>query len=495
MAKNTSKLSQMAAGQQKEHNSVFGKNIFPGSVKQVANDNESKYIRGNVSLEDIIIPDDIDVSGIASDLKSSILEYVVSPIILKQEFVESERAGRKFRKKTGKYLILDGHKRAKLYQDAGRSEIFSLILPLDITPEDEAKFVGEVKNSGVEKAVEVVETTTDGEITNCYRYEIQNIDEEKLEERDNRYSILDSEVEALADSILSVGLLQPIVVLPELDSKSQLHYVIQAGHKRVKAIRKLKNDCQNPDSRFYVYKETILDKFKTVPALIIPSGATQQEIEQIYNETNLLSRHMTAEDVFAHIACIGPEFKRPETQKDFDEFIARGKSMNKYVADAQNYFKKLGFKDWANSKTAYFLNVHFYGSDKAIELFERCGDVKLKKEDAPTLTQKEVYWVVIHNNNFTDRVKQDEILEAALQDKTTLIQLMSETTPTRNTKSVKVKKLNQNIAKQKATFEKMIHTPIDRIKNDADDLEKTKVLLQETREVLKKFESLLNNLD
>lgn len=485
----------MAAGQQKEHNSVFGKNIFPGSVKQVANDNESKYIRGNVSLEDIIIPDDIDVSGIASDLKSSILEYVVSPIILKQEFVESERAGRKFRKKTGKYLILDGHKRAKLYQDAGRSEIFSLILPLDITPEDEAKFVGEVKNSGVEKAVEVVETTTDGEITNCYRYEIQNIDEEKLEERDNRYSILDSEVEALADSILSVGLLQPIVVLPELDSKSQLHYVIQAGHKRVKAIRKLKNDCQNPDSRFYVYKETILDKFKTVPALIIPSGATQQEIEQIYNETNLLSRHMTAEDVFAHIACIGPEFKRPETQKDFDEFIARGKSMNKYVADAQNYFKKLGFKDWANSKTAYFLNVHFYGSDKAIELFERCGDVKLKKEDAPTLTQKEVYWVVIHNNNFTDRVKQDEILEAALQDKTTLIQLMSETTPTRNTKSVKVKKLNQNIAKQKATFEKMIHTPIDRIKNDADDLEKTKVLLQETREVLKKFESLLNNLD
>lgn len=495
MAKNTtSKLSQMATGQQRTQKAVFGKNLFPGGAKQMANENETRYVRGDVAMEDLVFTEDVDLASVDKNLKQSILEYLVSPIVLKQEYEEAERGGRKFRKKTGKFLILDGNVRASIYKEAGREEIFALILPLDISKEEEQRFILQTKEKGVAVATNEVETTTEGEITNCYRYEIQEVDEQKLEERENKYSILESEVEALADSILNVGLLQPIVVLPELDSKSQIHYIIQAGHKRVKAIRKLKKDCQNPDSRFYIYRETIVSKFATVPALIIPSGATQQEIEQIYNETNLLSRHMTTEDVFAHIACIGPEFKRPETQREFDSFMGRNKKMVQYVADAQAYFKKLGFKDWANSKTAYFLNVHFYGSDKAVELFEQCGDTSLKKEERPDLTQKEVYWVVIHNNTFEGREEQTRILEEALQDKTTLLQLMAEATPSRSAKSIKIKKLNQNIVKQKTALEKMRVTPLDRVKNDMADLARTLELIEETQDVLTKFQEEIKKL-
>lgn len=495
MAKNTvNKLSQMAAGQKKEQSSVFGKNIFPGSAKKISDENETKYIRGNVDIDDLILTKETDTSAINESLKQSFLEYIVSPVILKQDFEEAERGGRKFKKKTGKYLVLDGNKRVAVYKENGKTEIFSLILPLDITPEEETKFVTNAEKDGVDTAFETVNTSVDGEITNCYRYEIQNIDEEKLEERDNKYSILDSEVEALEDSLLSVGLLQPIVVLPELDERSQLHYIIQAGHKRVKAIRKLKKDCKNKDTRFYKYREVIEKNFATVPALIIPSGATQQEVEQIYNETNLLSRHMTAEDVFAHIACIGPDFKRPTTQREFDAFMGRNKKMARYVADAKEYFKKLGFKDWANSKTAYFLNVYFFGSDKAVELFEKCNDPATKKEDRPNLTQKEVYWVVIHNNTFPEREVQDRIFDEALKDKSTLIQLMAEATPTRNAKSIKAKKLNQNLAKEKATLEKMQITPIDRVKKDTADLAKAKQLVIEMQQVLKRFELQLEEL-
>ena len=490
------KLAQIANGQTKSQPTVFNRNLFPGAnTQQVVQNNETKYIRGNISLENILLDENTDISSLSTDTIESIKEYLVSPIILKQEYEEAERGGRKFRKKTGKYIILDGNKRAKIYKDAGKSEIFSLVLPLDITKDEEVKFVDNARNRGVTQAVEKIQTTTEGEITNCYHYEVQEVPEEKLEERENKYAILDSEVEALADSIWSVGILQPIVVLPELDFNSQVHYIIQAGHKRVKAIRKLKTDCLNPDSKYYIYKDTILEKFKTIPALIIPSGATQQEIEQIYNETNLLSRHMTSEDVFAHISCIGPQFRRPTTQTEFNEFMGQNKSMTQYVREAQNYFKKLGFKDWANSKTSYFLNVHFFGSDKAVELFEKCGDTTIPKEERIDLTQKEIYWVVIHNNDFAKRVDQDTILENALEDKTTLIELMAASTPLRKTKSVKVKQLNKNIAKQKTALEKMKSTPIELTKKDKEDLQKTKELIKETQNILKSFEVMINELD
>ena len=496
MAKHTtSKLTQMAAGQARENGTVFSKKIMPNAnMSKIINNNETKYIRGNIEMSNIIVPTNVDITSLSEEVKKSILEYLVSPIILKHEYEIAERGGRKFKKRTGRYIILDGNKRAELYKEAGRHEIFSLVLPLDITEDEEKLFVSNVKNAGVENAVSTIQKTYDGEITNCYHYEVQEVQEDKLEERENKYSIIDSEVDALAESIWSVGLLQPIVVLPELDYQSQVHYIIQAGHKRVKAIRRLKEQCQNKDSKYYLYKDIILEKFETIPALIIPSGATQQEIEQIYNETNLLSRHMTTEDVFAHIECIGPEFKRPRTEAEYNEFVGRNRLMKDYVKDAKEYFKKLGFRDWATSKTSYFLNVHFYGSDLAVELFEKCGDTTLKKEEKPNLTQKEIYWVVIHNNNsFDDRSKQTKILEQALNDKSYLIDLMASTTPSRKTKSVKIKKLNENITKQKATLEKMRFTPIDFTNSTSNDLEKTLQLLKETKEVIKTFEIVLEN--
>ena len=72
---------------------------------------------------------------------------------------------------------------------------------------------------------------------------------------------------------------------------------------------------------------------------------------------------------------------------------------------------------------------------------------------------------------------------------------MAASTPLRKTKSVKVKQLNKNIAKQKTALEKMKSTPIELTKKDKEDLQKTKELIKETQNVLKSFELMINELD
>ncbi len=95
----------------------------------------------------------------------------------------------------------------------------------------------------------------------------------------NFYSPLnDQKMTELIDSILSKGLLHPIVVW----QKEENAYMILAGHNRVRAYQ-------------YIYGATQDEKYLKIPALIKPIDAiTEDEAKEIIIDTNWVQRNLTA---------------------------------------------------------------------------------------------------------------------------------------------------------------------------------------------------------
>lgn len=499
--KKKSVLDNMMENSHKQTQSVFNGSLFDVDLGRERSDkNNEDYKYDSVNVEDLIIENVEYERWLYNSLKD---DRMVQPIILSYDFVEKEKAGRKYREKTGKYRIIDGKKRAliwkKLYEEANDEEskrkyetIHALILPLSIENEQLNKIisiVAEDKANAVTSVMRDVTETQNESITYCYRYEMQDIELDKIIERENKYTILQSEVDELEKSIFHLGLMQPIIVLPVLDTRSMsVRYEIQAGHKRTRAIRQL---VEHAKKNYYPnHKDFILEQYKTVPALIIPMGTSAEDVEKVYNETNLLSRHMTSEDVFTHISYFEDLPSRPNNKEDYINFKNGGYTIKDLSKVVQERFKRLGFKDWKNSKTTYFLNVYYYGSDKALEMFTDLEHYNL--------TQKELYWIVLQNKDFNERKKQDEIIDKSLEDKSYLIELMNKNKVRRNSsKGIKIKKLSENLLKQKEFYEKMCNTEIEkdeRSKNVEQDIEKIKEILLSTKKYMDELEKKISNI-
>ena len=484
--KKPSKLNQITQEHEDTGKSVFG-NAFLGNnfIKNTnLKTNEEDYQYTVVSIDDININDTITINPI---LRKSILERLVMPVILVQEFEWKEKAGRKYREKTGRYNIIDGQQRIAIYKEALNKndenslryqKISALVLPLSIEEESIQKIkkiTEHDKQNGVTDVLKIVTDSMDKEITYCYKYEMVNIPLEKIIERDNKYSILQSEIDEMEKSILKIGLLQPIVVLPIMNPRNmEIQYEIQAGHKRIKAIRQLIEHAKN--GYYVIQKDQILENFETIPALLIPMGSDSKDIEKIYHDTNMLSRHMTTEDVFTHLAYFEELPSRPTTKEEFVKFKENDYQISSMVSTVQDHFKRLGFKDWKNTKTSMFLTVYFYGCDEALNLFENPSNYGLNL--------KEINWVVSQYKDFNERSTQKEILEKAIEDHSFLIKLMDKKTVRRNPKSIKFKKLAEHLIKQKSFIEKMKITKIDTKNINYDDYQELKDILEDTKTLI-----------
>ena len=517
MKQKNSKLNQMYSGQSMNQGHVFTNNNIM-TMQISGKNNRNKPMSMDVDINKIITEKEINTNEISDETKESYLEYLVMPIILKPEYVMKEKGGRKFRDKTGNYILLDGAKRLAVYKEAGRLQIPSLILPVDISEEDEKKFIRAVKDTGVETAVREVKDFVEEDISRCYRYEIKNIEVDKIEERDNKYVILDSEVNELANSIYKIGLLQPIVVLPRLDEAGQVKYTIQAGHKRTRAVKKIIQRAK--DGGWYKgtidgrpESDIILEKFKTIPALIIPQGATESEVEQIYNETNLLSRHMTTDDVFVHFDYFVQAIK---VEKDVFELQANGKrkkidtlrvnfptkpeenealkwaedwQMNHICDAVQQQFKKLGFKDWKNTRTTTYLDIYFYGSPELLNKFSNLEEEKkiAKMDKRKTFTVKDLDWVCTkYKGNYQE---QNRLISLSYED------FLREKVEKRDTRKSTAKLKNEFIG-QNARYKKILTNKKDeKIIISDDDLKDIEGIKSEIRLQKRLLEELIVELE
>lgn len=129
-------------------------------------------------------------------------------------------------------------------------------------------------------------------------YEMQYIPIDKIvdnKENDYRAKTIE-EMEALEESIWLVGVLEPISVIRETDADGQEtgKYEIKAGSQRYACVSKLYNRA------VFEKDEAKRIKFSKIPAIIVPRGATEEEIQRVYHDTNNLARHLTVDEMFKH---------------------------------------------------------------------------------------------------------------------------------------------------------------------------------------------------
>ena len=218
---------------------------------------------------------------------------------------------------------------------------------------------------------------------------------------------------------------------------------------------------------------------------MIPMGSDKKDIEDIYNQTNMLARHMTVEDCFKVIESFENIPSRPTTKEEFTHFKEMGYSLSSLVAEVQSQLKRLGFKDWKNTKTSMFLNIYYYGSDKAREVFTNI--------DQYSINQKDVYWIVTTYKDFNERTMQDEILEESLKNRSYLKQLKAEKTVRRNRSEVTIKNVSDSLISQRNIFEKYIKTTISGYASQ-DEKDTARKLINETRRILVQLEKAIENI-
>lgn len=499
MNKKTSKLEQITKSNHTTK-SVFNREMFGGIANAagiVPKTEDYTYLSvelGSINFTPVSYP-----SFLYDSIKNGRL---VNPIILSYEYEIRIRGGREYREKTGRYNIVDGNARvtifSQLFQEALAASdekamtkygsIPALLLPLNISDEEIESIKNtsnEDKSIGTGRVIKDITETKQEQVTYCYKYEMAEIPLEKIVERDeNKYKFTQSEIDELEKSIYHAGLMQPIMLLPIINSRTmEVEYEIEAGHKRTAAIRQLVKHAQ--EGR-YENGEFILQSYATIPSLLIPMGATAKQVEQIYNDTNLLSRHMTTDDVFEHIRYFEELPSRPKTKKEYVDFKEKKYRIAQLSKVVQEKFKALGFSDWKNRKTSLFLTIYYYGSDKCLE-FIQSGETQ-------GLTLRDIEWIVRAHQDFNERKKQDEILERAMQDKTYLLQLMDEKIIRKTPKSIKIRKVTETVLKEKALLDKITVTPFDLKNATMEDIKNAKKIVIQVEKTLKDLKDRLNTV-
>ena len=154
------------------------------------------------------------------------------------------------------------------------------------------------------------------------KLQVQSVPFEKIREREVNEFSLEADIITLAESIRLCGLINPLSVVHHTDEDI---YVISSGHRRYKAIEKLRE--LYPDDRMYdnvdcaVYEVTE-DPFQLKQGL--PYISKDQE-EQIYRDSNLETRQLSYEDVARQIRYIVTRFEDPDYfQKCRDNLEEKG---------------------------------------------------------------------------------------------------------------------------------------------------------------------------
>ena len=192
-------------------------------------------------------------------------------------------------------------------------------------------------------------------VSETSRFRTEDIELSKIiDNKSNNFRALDTFYLEL--SIAKVGQLQPIILVPEVvEGKSTGLYEIKVGSRRFAALNRLL------EKAFKKSNQKDIEKYSKAFAIILPYGATQDEIETIYRETNTTARPLTVEEVFAHFDGI---FKISDT----GEFVHIPKGVNKYEYVSKE-FKRMGF-DFSATKVKEYLTIYSASDKRVTDWFE-----------------------------------------------------------------------------------------------------------------------------
>lgn len=181
-----------------------------------------------------------------------------------------------------------------------------------------------------------------------------------------------SNIESLAQSIDKVRLAQPIL-LKNLQHTYTIHedgeetsyltkkqFEIVSGHRRYAAYQYL----------YTKYKEANdllnMDKYSKIPALILPFGATQEEIDELYESTNLESRQLKTVDLLRHVSYYLNEIDKKDIEEKLVNPKFRGTNKAKYI---QEKFKNLNV-EISPTHIKRYISIYEKGTKSVIDIFE-----------------------------------------------------------------------------------------------------------------------------
>ena len=172
------------------------------------------------------------------------------------------------------------------------------------------------------------------------RYRIKYIPVDALDDNtENTFSFRDTEMLEL--SIQRIGVLQNLVVIPKLDEDNNLisRYEIKAGSRRFAAVSNILKRAREDGN------EKIIKRFSEVPCILLPIGATKNEIAEVIAETNLLARQLKPEDIFRNFEIVF------ELNED-GSYKYLPKNKNKYIEGSRR-LKEMGYEFSASSIKDY----------------------------------------------------------------------------------------------------------------------------------------------
>lgn len=231
-----------------------------------------------------------------------------------------------------------------------------------------------------------LEAKTDHNLHDTERFKTRYIPLDDIDDNtENRFLITSTEF--LEKSILNLGQLQPIIVIP-YTKDGERRYEIKSGSRR---FLSLKNICKREAGK-------TAEKFSKAFCIVLPEGTTDEEIERVITETNTTTRQISVQEIFMNFDII---FEKDETGKY--AFIPSGTS--KYE-EGSRILKEMGFKfspasvkDYLTIYTAHNQSIRHdlengllskkqaltiarmpsSLQDETMEKFKKMGDEEIKK--------------------------------------------------------------------------------------------------------------------
>ena len=456
----------------------------------------AETIRNNVRFEHIAIGDIITSKVVIEpeeqkELESFLLEHgQIMPVLVRPITKESKKFGAVVLENTGKYEPVVNEKIARsmqdLYNKTGEDR-FSLCQAMVVSPsvseEEIEQIKEEIQSDKSEKKLspsQIAKLTKDKQIDMLYDFEEVYIEPEKLLDEYNNFDYTEDEIHMLADSILHFGMWELPLILPYISSdkegKNQVKYRIIAGHKRISAVRYLKQTINDQEA---------LNKLQKIKVRLLPLGSTKEQIDAVHEFSNLMRRQLTPEQGLDHIQMVKGLPPIPTSEEEY-EMLINGDSMTSLSAKVEAFFKALGWNNWSNRKTARYLSVYYFGCDRLKE--------EWKNKDCP-LNQTQLVWIATEYKSFDQKLKQEEVLERSLEDNTYLIDLMSQNKKTRIAKdSVPVNKVYNKLTTQSRQLVKFINADLDKPKNEKEQ-KKIQSSIRELKYWIKELEEKYKKLD
>lgn len=189
--------------------------------------------------------------------------------------------------------------------------------------------------------------------TDRYRAKYISLDE-IIDNTANRFIVADTSF--LEASIRKLGQLQPIVVLQTKNEEGRVVFEIKAGSRRFKALNNIhKNAIAKGD------KEEE-NRFSQAFCIVLPDGASQQEIDAVITETNTTARNITIAEIFMNFDLV---FDRDED----GNYKYLPKNKNKYNS-ASELLKSMGYT-FSPSSIKQYLSIYTAHNPKIRTEFEQ----------------------------------------------------------------------------------------------------------------------------